>query len=189
MPNTVLNVIDAPAAMDPPCVRYEYPPMVPAGEVTVTPAVKPPNTRLNGPVIVLPVLLVIVSVPDETPARLVASPDALTVNCAVISGLTLTLSVFEALLPAFDSLQLHATDAALLSVAGAAAATATTILIVAFPATAIGVVLVHVTCCATAEQVNPPPDPLTNVMLASSVSETVIVPDAAAAPALFTTSV
>src|ERR1700730_12122121 len=59
------------------------------------------------------------------------------------------------------------------------AATFTVSVITAVP-TGIAAGLVQVTTCATAEQVNPPPVPLTNVNPTGRVSVTVVVPVGAA---------
>ena len=74
-----------------------------------------------------------VTVPLETPRRLVAIPDRSNVIVEVMLAATLTVSVLEALLPVLLSRQAQATEAVLVIEAGAAADTFTTKLIVALP--------------------------------------------------------
>src|SRR5437764_3142268 len=83
---------------------------------------------------------------------------------------------------------LQDTDAVLVTCAGAFGATLTVSVIAAVPDAGMAVVLVHVTTWPTAEQVNPPHEPLTNARPAGSVSDTVIVPLLAAPPPLLTVS-
>src|SRR5260370_1209307 len=93
------------------------------------------------------------------------------------------MSVFEVLLFVLVSAQVHATAAELLSDAAALPATFTFRVIAEVPLTAIGVAeSVQVTTCTLATHENPPPEPLTNVRPAGSVSVTVMVPLLAADP-------
>ncbi len=130
-----------------------------------------------------------VTVPLETPRRLVAIPDRSSVTSAVMLAATLTVSVLDALLPVLLSRQAQATEAVLVIEAGAAADTFTTRLMTALPNGPIAEGFVQVTNWPTAEQLNPPPDPLTNDKLAFSVSVTVIGPVADAVAMLLTISV
>ena len=61
--------------------------------------------------------------------------------------------------------------------------------IVAVPLLTMAVLLVQLTTCPAAEQVKPPPLPLTKLKPAGSVSATVTVPLVAAVPVLVTTRV
>src|SRR5260370_24444438 len=102
---------------------------------------------------------------------------------------TVTMSVFEVLLLVLLSVQVHATTAVLLTVAGGLAATFTLSVMVEVPFTAIGVpASVQVTFWPLAMHDQPVPVPLANVSPVGSVSVTVIVPLLTAPPALVTTS-
>src|ERR1017187_927135 len=86
-------------------------------------------------------------------------PNASAVVESVTGCRTATVSVLEVLL-----LVLHATAAVFFRGDPAPAATFTFKVIVAVPLAAMGVALfVQVASCPTAEQANPPPEPLTNV--------------------------
>src|SRR5258708_33805609 len=99
------------------------------------------------------------------------------------------MSVFDTLLLVFDSVQLHATVAVLLTVPEALLATFTFSVMVDIPLPAMGVaVSVQVTACPFAMHDQPVPVPLGNVSPPGSVPLTVIVPVVAVPPPLVTTS-
>src|SRR5882724_7038636 len=105
------------------------------------------------------------------------------------NGVTLTVSVLDVLLVVLLSEHVQATADVLFRLAPTLPATLTVSVMAALPLAAIAVVLVQVTACPTAEHENPPPEPLTNVSPAGSVSVTVMVPLEAPLPGFDTVRV
>src|SRR5258708_10588969 len=153
------------------------------------------NARPEGSVAVTVMIPLLAALPPFVTVRVNCAPcwpavKLPTCDFAMVKSgncVTVTMSVFEVLLLVLLSMQVHATAAVLLTLAGALAATFTFSVIADVPPLPeMTFPLVHDTACPLAMHVQPVPVPLANVRPEDSESVTVMVPLLAALPALVT---
>src|SRR5258708_2595740 len=156
------------------------------------------NARPEGSVAVTVMIPLLAALPPFVTVRVNCAPcwpavKLPTCDFAMVKSgncVTVTMSVFEVLLLVLLSMQVHATAAVLLTLAGALAATFTFSVIADVPPLPeMTFPLVHDTAGPLAIQLQPVPVPLANVSPDGSESVTVIVPLLAPLPPLVTARV